>query len=181
MDNFINNVAPTTSYPQTLIDKFRYPKLNEKTLEDTQIEESTWGKSVVDVDKIYEALDNLGISTMVNRISQLEEEVEALTKLVKEQSLGVKTIPLSNLRSEKLALSSPINITLDSTSEIVIANSYDLNIFGYGNNEIEAIRDFCNTLEDFYFLLDKDKDKLPKEQSVIYNFLNKIIKNVSKN
>lgn len=124
-----------------------------------------------------------GVSFNLERTADLQfpviirndkREIEELKKYI--QILQSKIIPIQNLEISELSLKQPIfvNIENDEDNNIVISSS-DLNIFGYGETEHEAKRDFINTFKDLYFNLKADQKKLHKSIKPLWSFLQKIV------
>lgn len=121
--------------------------------------------------------------------SHVLNELAKLNLICQKQSEQIKTlyskinknkinnIAIKNLHSKKLILLDALYITLEFEDDIHIAYSNDLNIFGYGETELNAIRDFSQELEDLYFNLKKEK-KLGKFAKETNDFLLRIIKEV---
>jgi predicted translin family RNA/ssDNA-binding protein len=59
--------------------------------------------------------------------------------------------------------------------KVWIVDCPELNLYGEGVDEIQAANDFKTTLEEFYFSLKKDKEKLGSELKKKWDILQKII------
>jgi len=94
-------------------------------------------------------------------IVEIKERVEKLEKKLEEKE-GQQIIPIQFLDSEKLELKKPIWVLLSYgiDDELWLVDCPELNIYGSGRDETEAIKDFKIVLEESYFSLKKDKDKL---------------------
>jgi len=81
------------------------------------------------------------------------------------------------LESEKLQLRQPIVVSLSHSLEggIWVVDCPELNLYGEGEDENQAIKDFKVVLEDFYFSLEKDKEKLGPELKQKWGILQQII------
>jgi hypothetical protein len=116
-------------------------------------------------------------SIFETRIRELENRIEKL-----EQKREQQIIPIQFLESEKLHLRQPIAVSLSYSSEgkIWIVDCPELNLYGEGEDEQRAIDDFKNALEEFYFSLKKDKERLGPDLKKRWDILQKIIDEKSK-
>jgi hypothetical protein len=88
-----------------------------------------------------------------------------------------KQILLSNLRSFNLDLKQPLLALIEYGENEVICDCPDVDIYGVGDTEQEAIIDFSENLEDFYYLLrEEGEKKLGNQMLHIWRFLGKVIK-----
>lgn len=86
-----------------------------------------------------------------------------------------RIIPIEFLEtSERLRLTRHIIVSL-SEGEICIVDSPELNIYGEGQDEMQAIRDFKIVLEEEYFSLKKDQENLGPELKRRWNILQQIV------
>jgi hypothetical protein len=99
------------------------------------------------------------------RVEELEEKLE----LRQEQQI----IPIQFLESERLILKQPIivNLSYSSKSKTWFVDCPELNLYGEGEDEQQAIKDFKIALEESYFGLKKDKENLGPELMKIWNIL----------
>ena len=81
----------------------------------------------------------------------------AITK--QEQIIQYKNIFIDSLRSEKYKLKKPIPINLEHAEAVYIATNYDLELYGYGDSEQEAIEELRNSIIECYEDL-KEEDQL---------------------
>jgi len=109
-------------------------------------------------------------------IAQLRERIEKLEKKL-EENVTKQLIPIQFLDSDKLELKQPIFVSMNycSEGEVWIVDCPELNLYGEGQGEIQAIDDFKNALEEFYFGLKKDKEKLGSELRKKLDILQRII------
>jgi predicted RNase H-like HicB family nuclease len=109
-------------------------------------------------------------------VAELKEQIkkEIFTQLKKELS-EQQIIPIQFL--EKLHLRQPIAVSLSYSLEdkIWVVDCPELNLYGEGEDEQRAIDDFKNALEEFYFSLKRDKEKLGPELKKRWELLQKII------
>jgi len=106
------------------------------------------------------------------RIKNLEDRVEKL-----EQKREQQFVPIQFLESEKLRLKKTINVSLYYSEEgaIWIVDCPELNLYGEGLDETQAINDFKVVLEESYLSLKKDKGKLGPELKKKWDILQQII------
>ena len=64
-----------------------------------------------------------------------------------------KNLLISTLLSERLELRTPLPVLLEHDGEQYVASSVDLNVYGWGPTEEDALDDFRRAVEDFYFSL----------------------------
>jgi hypothetical protein len=115
----------------------------------------------------------------------LEEEVKSLKELLVsdllpqiERALEKKSIliySIYSLHSSSLKLKEPLACYLEYDKEEVVAFCYDLEIFGYGETETEALEDLRKTVLDLYYELKENKDNLGTLPKRIWNYLSSII------
>lgn len=87
-----------------------------------------------------------------------------------------KNITILNLGHEKYLFKSPFPVNILVEDDIYIAMSYDLNLFGYGDSEDEALRDLCESIIEHYEHLKNNQSKLGLLLKRDWNFLSRIIK-----
>lgn len=113
------------------------------------------------------------------KLAILEAGIFELEKAITKQKLIIsKTITIQNLRSKKIQLKSPLYVLseFNATEDMYVISSTDLNIWGHGDTEQQAIADFCSDLESFYFELKNDKKNLGKDFMMRWKFIKEIIK-----
>lgn len=135
----------------------------------------SWPPSVSQVETMVEGKPPLYFdphSIFEARIKDLEYRVEKL-----EQKGEQQIIPIQFLESEKLQLKQPLAVSLSYSSEegLWIVDCPELNLYGAGVDEIQAISDFKVVLEEFYFSLKKDKEKLGAELKKRWDIFQQII------
>ena len=67
---------------------------------------------------------------------------------------------LGFLRDGRLRLREPINVAMTEEDGQIVAEAEELNEFGYGQNQTEAITDLQHTIAELYFTLEGDQDRL---------------------
>ncbi len=67
------------------------------------------------------------------------------------------------------------SLEFDAEANQVIAFAYDLNVFGYGESEWEALSDLRKTVVDLYQQLQESQDRLGSEPAAIWNYLSEVV------
>lgn len=113
---------------------------------------------------------------------QLEKEIKGLKELLVsdflpqiEKVMEKKSILIYSLSSPLLKLKEPLAVHLEYDKEEVVAFCYDLDIFGYGESEIEALDDLRKTILDLYYELKENKDNLGILPKRIWDYLSFIV------
>lgn len=127
-----------------------------------------------DVKDIY---TSLYIKTFLSELDMVKKEIkkvqEDLGQLRKMER--TKNIYIQNLRYPTYVLKSPISIALEFEENQVIASCYDIDMYGSGSNEEEAIDDLCEVIVEYYESLKEDKDKLGPIPRKHWIYLERII------
>jgi len=79
---------------------------------------------------------------------------------------------LQDLRTPTLTLKSPLHVTIEYNDVVVVSNN-DLDIFGYGDTENEAVGDFCACVVETYWALKEEQDNLGPHLAHIWRYLSK--------
>lgn len=110
------------------------------------------------------------------RDSKINEHEDRISKL--EGKEGQEIFPIEFLESEKLALKQPITVRALYSEEAVtwVVDHIELNVYGEGRDIDEAVGDFKIALEETYFNLKEDKDKLGPFLQKQWNLFEKIVK-----
>lgn len=106
-------------------------------------------------------------------------ETATLKRQVKQKTKPIhidKNVTILNLGHEKYLFKSPFPVNILVEDETFIATSYDLNLFGYGDSEDEALRDLCESIIEHYEHLKTNRSKLGSLLKRDWNFLSRIIK-----
>ncbi|UCE06954.1 MAG: hypothetical protein JSW07_02635 [bacterium] len=88
---------------------------------------------------------------------------ETLDKISAERLKPIsieKNITILNLGHGKYLFKSPFPFNIIYENEIYIASSYDLNTFGYGESEDEALRDLCDCIIEYYEHVKANRNKM---------------------
>jgi hypothetical protein len=87
-----------------------------------------------------------------------------------------KQVLLNNIRCANLSLKQPLSAIIENDGAEVICDCPDIDLYGVGETEQEAITDFSENLEDlFYLLKESGEEKLGPQMIYIWRFLEKII------
>jgi len=120
-------------------------------------------------------------------LEKLEEEIKGVKEfLVNELSPRVEKLArqrpllLYSLRHPQLKLSSPIAVSLEDDGMQIIAAAYDLDVFGYGETEGEALDDLRRTITDLYFTLKDDANALGPMPHHVWEYLSDIVEENSR-
>ena len=120
-------------------------------------------------------------------LEKLEEEIKRGKEfLVGELSPQIERLArrrpllLYSLRCPPLKLSSPIAVSLEDDGVQIIAAAYDLDVFGYGETEGEALDDLRRTITDLYFALKDDVRALGPMPRRVWEYLSDIIEENSR-
>lgn len=94
---------------------------------------------------------------------------------VPQKDVNAKVVFMQMLPLKNLSLKSPLALTIEYTPRYAIVSNADLELFGYGDTESEAMADFARSLEEFHRSLKKNKKKLSRYLKLKFDFLNTII------
>ncbi len=118
----------------------------------------------------------------MNNPSRVEDEIKRLRELLLSdilpkviESSKRKSVLVLSLHNPLLKLNEPLIAHLDYDEEGVIAFCYDLDIFGHGDTEGEALEDIRKTISDLYFELESNKDNLGPLPKKIWEYLSYIV------
>ncbi|MFC1699986.1 hypothetical protein ACFL1I_08565, partial [Candidatus Omnitrophota bacterium] len=93
---------------------------------------------------------------------------------LKRKKVG-KNIYFQNLRHPDYVLKHPISVFLECEKNKVIATCYDIDMYGSGDSEEEAIDDLCEVITEYYESLEEDEGKLGPLPQKHWVFLKRII------
>lgn len=158
---------------QKINQNFQYPSSSPLTIEDVLGS----GLSVKRFSSIQDVIDfyRTEIIELREEIAGLRTEdvefrgrIENLEKQL-EQKAEQRIIPINFLESDKLKFKKSFNVVLEyySKDNLYIIDCPELNIYGEGQDETLALDDFKTALEETYFSLKEDKDRLgprPKKE-----------------
>jgi len=124
---------------------------------------------------VYVDIHGAEIAELRRYIEELQERLERLEKQKISQIFQIQF-----LDSKKLRLKQPISVSLiySSDNNLWVVDNPELNIYGEGEDENQAIDDFKQVLEETYFGLKKDKENLGPELKKKWSILSKIIEEI---
>lgn len=142
-----------------------------------------WPSSVLPVEEIdiegllsqYRTSIDLEIQDLKNQIILLTGQVTIQSRIIQDLQKR-RIIPIQNLRSSKLRLKEPLYVSVEYGDGTFVVFSDDLNLYGQGKTELNAIRDFCKEVENLYLDLKNSKGKLGRVLKENWQFLNRVIK-----
>lgn len=105
-----------------------------------------------------------------------ENVIRDIVKTTLTQLAQQKTIYLEDLLHTELQLLHPIPVFIETEGDIVIANYYATESYGYGDTEYEAIDDLRLELVDLYEDLLADVDHLGPLPQKWWNHLQMIVR-----
>jgi len=76
------------------------------------------------------------------------------------KNIGAKVVLLQFLPMKRLLLCSPLSLFIEMAADKIIVSNANLDLFGYGETESEAISDFARSFEELYFTLKENAGKL---------------------
>ena len=106
----------------------------------------------------------------VREFQELLEPLEGVRRLESR-----KPILLYSLHQPRLRLKEPLAVLLERDNGQVIARSYDLDLFGCGDTESEALQDLRETVADLYFELKDNEGKLGPLPERVWGYLRQAI------
>lgn len=105
-------------------------------------------------------------------------ETAMISSQIKEKAQPIhidKNVTILSLGHEKYLFKSPFPVNILVEDDTYIATSYDLNLFGYGDSEDEALRDLCESIIEHYEHLKTNQSKLGSLLKRDWNFLSRMI------
>ena len=91
--------------------------------------------------------------------------------LVSPRTKVPEQILLGSLRDGRLRVYSPIKIRFTSEGKHTIAEAVELNEFGFGENQSEALADLQRAIAELYFTLEKEQDHLGTDLQGVWAIL----------
>jgi hypothetical protein len=98
-------------------------------------------------------------------------KVDRMTAVLERETVRV----LQDLRSDRVRLVAPLYVTIEEADGVVVASNADLDLFGYGDTESEALQDLREVLEETFFDLQGQQGQLGPHLRAIWNYLNRIV------
>jgi hypothetical protein len=87
--------------------------------------------------------------------------VISTTIIRQEQTIEYKNIFIDTLHSEVYLLNKAIPVSIEHADQVYIASNYDLELYGYGDTEDEAIDDLRKSIIECYEDLKQEKELGP--------------------
>lgn len=119
------------------------------------------------------------LGRMIDRIAALEEycgflesEISALKGELRVQH---KTVTITSLPSAPYILSRPLLLNVEIRPTEVLAEYVEVGIYGVGDSEQEAIRDFCQYLIEYYECLRDERNNLARETQEHWDILCELV------
>ena len=100
-------------------------------------------------------------------VSDLSPKVERLSRR--------RPLLLYSLRHPGLRLRNPIAVSLEDDGAQVIAAAYDLDLFGYGETESDALDDLRRTTVDHYLTLRENEGALSSLPRQVWDYLADVV------
>lgn len=121
---------------------------------------------------VYVDIHGAEIAELHGQVRNLQERLEQL-----EQKGEKRIIPVNFFESKGLKLKKSFNVVLEyySKDNLYIIDCPELNIYGEGQDETLALDDFKAALEETYFSLKEDKDRLGPRPKKEWNILTDLI------
>jgi len=115
-------------------------------------------------------------------LTKLEKEVRGLREFLITELLPLmermgerKPILIYSLHHPHLKLREPLAVYLEHDGEQMIAFCYDLDVFGYGDTETEALQDLRQTAADLYFALRDNRNELGPLPEKVWDYMTSIV------
>jgi len=112
----------------------------------------------------------------------LEKEIRDLKHILTSELLpkvsliyNRKQIFIHSLHHPQLKFKEPVAVFLEDDGEQAIALCDDLDVFGYGDTESEALDDLRRTIADLYFELSENCQTLGPFPQKIWGYLTQIV------
>ena len=78
---------------------------------------------------------------------------------------------VQDLRHPRLMLLAPIYVTVEEQDNVVVVSNADVDIFGYGDTEAEALQDFRGIVAETYYDLQPERDELSPHLADVWQHL----------
>ena len=115
--------------------------------------------------------------TMADLGQEIRGPTRTLSRLVPriERLSRERSVFLQSLHDDRLRLAGPLAVFVEDDGHQVIASSADLEVFGYGETEAEALEDLRRTICDLYVeLQERPRDLGPLPQRV-WDYLSEVV------
>jgi hypothetical protein len=108
-------------------------------------------------------------------IRQVRDFLAGDLSLKMERLSRRRLLLLYSLRHPRLRLRNPIAVSLEDDGAQVIAFAYDLDLFGYGETEGEALDDLRHTIVDLYLTLRENVKTLGTLPERVWEYLADVV------
>jgi len=98
-----------------------------------------------------------------------------VTPLEPAETRERRILRIRNFRSDQYRLLDDLIVTLHREGDHYVATSYDTGQYGYGLCEEDAIEHLCVVLEDYYEILQEERDNLGHQLQGHLRFLESIL------
>ena len=85
-----------------------------------------------------------------------------------------KNIFIDSLNSDKYFIRKPISVTIERFENVYLATNYDLDIYGYGDSEAEALDELKSLILEFFEDLKDEKDLAPVPKKMMAFYIKKL-------
>jgi len=118
----------------------------------------------------------------MSNASRVEDEIKELKDLLISdilpkviESSKRKSVLIYSLHNPLLKLKEPLVAHFEYDEDGVIVFCYDLDIFGHGDTEGEALEDLRKTISDLFFELENNKGNIGPFPEKIWGYLSGIV------
>jgi hypothetical protein len=100
--------------------------------------------------------------------------------MINEKKVPYKIVPyhleIRSLHDEHLEIDSPIAVLVEEDEEQTIAYAPDIDVYGFGDDLVDALEDLRMSIVDLYYDLEQNKDKLGVDLKKICHYLSSIMR-----
>ncbi|MCE7987235.1 MAG: hypothetical protein DYG89_39190 [Caldilinea sp. CFX5] len=93
--------------------------------------------------------------------------------IIAERQEAIRIV--QDLRNAALRLVAPLYVTIEEEDGTVVASNADLDLFGYGDTEAEALQDLREVIIETYHDLAANQANLGPHLQTIWNYLNRVV------
>jgi len=103
---------------------------------------------------------------------EISEKIDNLERILKKIE-GRRSLFIRSLHDSRLEINVPLPVTLENDGYQSIAYAPDMDIYGCGETEYEAIEDLRRSIADLYF--DLKEEKLGADLQRIFEYLRSVV------
>jgi len=100
--------------------------------------------------------------------------------MITENKVPYRIVPyhleIRSLHDELLEIDSPIAVLVEEDEEQGIAYAPDIDVYGCGDDLVDALEDLRMSIVDLYYDLEQNKDKLGVDLKKICHYLSSIMR-----